>query len=116
MNTFRTNLYTAISCIMGAAALCTGVSTSVQAEDLPTKTVRFDDLNITETAGAKILYNRIRAAARKVCDVSIDGDPILRLAAQQCFDKAVDQAVRDVNAPALSALRFGSANVRLASK
>ena len=117
MNTsIRTKIYTAISCVMGTAALCTALSTSVEAEDVPTKTVRFSDLDITKSDGAKVLYSRIRAAARDVCELSTGADPIMRAAIKACIDKAVDKAVKDVNAPMLTYLRFGSTDVRLAGK
>jgi UrcA family protein len=112
--TLRTKLYTAIYCTLGTAALC---AASVQAaEDVPSKTVRFADLNITTEAGAKVLYSRIRAAAQDVCHDSSGGDPIQRLGVSACIAKAIDKAVRDVNSPVLSSLRFGSGDVRLASK
>ncbi len=117
MNTpIRTRIYTAISCIMSTAALCTTLSTSAEAEDVPSKIVRFKDLDITTSDGAKVLYSRIRAAARDVCGMSAGSDPILRGAITACIDKAVDKAVRDVNAPMLTYLRFGTTDVRLASK
>lgn len=117
MNTIiRSRIYTAISCVMATAALCTAVSTLVEAEDVPSKTVRFSDLNITNSDGAKVLYSRIRAAARDVCELSVGTDPIERLAIKGCIEKAVDKAVKDVNEPMLTYLRFGSTEVRLASK
>lgn len=116
MNTLiRTKIHTALYCGFAAAALC-ALTSSAQAEDVPSKTVKFQDLNITTPAGAKTLYGRIRAAARDVCDSSASGDPMLRLAVHACMEKAIDNAVRKVNAPALTALRFGSNVVRLASK
>ena len=114
--TIRTKLYTAISCVMGAAALSTALSTSVKAEDAPSKTVRFSDLDITKSDGAKVLYSRIRAAAQDVCGLSTNTDPILRMATKGCIEKAIDKAVKDVNAPLLTQLRFGTTDVRLASK
>ena len=114
--TIRIKLYTAISCVMGTAALCSALSTSAAAEDVPTKTVRFHDLDITKSDGAKVLYSRIRAAARDVCEFSTGADPILRAAIKACMDKAIDKAVKDVNAPMLTYLRFGSTDVRLANK
>jgi UrcA family protein len=116
MNTsIRTKIYTAISCLMSTAALCSALSTTAEAEDVPSKVVKFNDLDITTPDGAKVLYKRIRAAARDVCDAS-DTDPVLRGAVKVCIDKAIDKAVKDVNAPMLSNLRFGSSDVRLASK
>ena len=117
MNTsIRTKIYTAISCLMSTAALCTALSTTAAAQDVPHKTVKFNDLDITTPDGAKVLYKRIRAAAREVCDVSTGNDPILRIGTKVCIEKAVDRAVKGVNAPMLTNLRFGSSDVRLASK
>jgi UrcA family protein len=115
--TFRTKLYTAIYCTLGTAALC-ALSASVQAadQDVLTKTVKFADLNITSEAGAKVLYGRIRAAARDVCEASGGRDLFLAAAAHACIEKAIDKAVKDVNSPVLTSLRFGSGGVRLASK
>jgi UrcA family protein len=113
----RTKIYTAVSCLMSTAALCSAVSTSVKAaDDVPSKTVRFHDLDITTPAGAKALYLRIRAAARDVCERSAGSDAIFREAMTGCIDTAIDKAVKDVNAPMLTNLRFGSSDVRLASK
>ena len=116
--TIRTKLYTALYCTLGTAALC-GLSASVEAadQDVPTKTVKFADLNIANLAGAKVLYSRIRAAAREVCAYPASGDPILREAVHACIEKAIDKAVKDVNSPVLTSLRFGgSGDRRLASK
>jgi UrcA family protein len=114
--TIRTKICTAISCVMGTVALCTVLSTSVEAEDVVSKTVRYSDLDLTKSDGAKVLYSRIRAAAEDVCGQSTGTDPILRLAITGCIHQAVDKAVMDVNAPMLTKLRFGSTDVRLASK
>ena len=116
--TIRTKLYTAIYCALGTAAFC-AVSTSVEAaeEGAPSKTVRFSDLNISNPAGAKVLYGRIRVAAREVCELSAGRDPIQRMAVHACIETAIDNAVKKVDAPALTALRFGgNGDTRLASK
>ena len=112
----RTGFYRAIFCTLSLTALAT-VTASVQAAELPTKTVQFADLNLSSAAGAKSLYGRIRGAAKDVCALSIGADPILRVAAHSCIETAIDKAVKEVNAPQLTALRFGgSADIRLASK
>jgi UrcA family protein len=117
MNTsIRIKIYTAISCFMSTAALCSAVSTTAEAEDVPSKIVKFNDLDITTPAGAKVLYKRIRAAARDVCELSTGTDPIMSQSNKVCIDTAIDRAVRKVNAPMLTNLRFGNTDVRLASK
>ena len=108
-------LYTVIYCLLVAAWACTLAATAGAEESLPSKTVRFSDLDISHPAGAKALYARIRAAARDVCALSMAGDPVLRVGASACVDTAIDNAVRKVNAPELTALRFGG-DIRLASK
>jgi|SRR5882762_165262 len=114
--TIRTKLYAAIYCTFGTAALCAASASVEAAEDLPSKTVQFADLNITSQAGAKVLYGRIRAAARDVCRASSGGDPFLRPGVSACIEKAIDKAVKDVNSPVLTSLRFGSGDLRLVSK
>jgi UrcA family protein len=121
MNTIRTKLYAAICVLFGSAAVGTPW-TSAQAQRSepppPTKTVKFADLDIQTVEGAKVLYQRIRLAADQVCQ-ELNSDPVMREAAQGCIDKAIDNAVKKVNAPYLTALRFGNGdnrNVRLASK
>jgi UrcA family protein len=118
MNTIRTKLYAAICVLFGSAAVGTPW-TSAQASEPPppTKTVKFADLDIQTVEGAKVLYHRIRVAADQVC-ASFD-DAVMREAKPHCVATAIDNAVKKVNAPYLTALRFGNgnnSNVRLASK
>ena len=108
--TIRTTLYTASYCALGAAVLCTLTTPAVASDqDVPTKTVRFDDLNVAKAAGAKVLYRRIQAAAQEVCPRSISRDLHLVEVQRACIEQAIDNAVRSVNAVALTELRFGSA-------
>lgn len=102
--TIRTKRLAAIYCIFGAATLCV-LSTPVQAaEGVPSKRVRFDDLNIADPAGAKVLYGRIRAAAREVCASYYSRDLANRAPKQACVKRAIDDGVMKVNAPTLTAL------------
>jgi UrcA family protein len=115
MNTIRTKLYSAICCVIGTAgALALTTSAGADSLDPPSKIVRYGDLDIGTPAGAKVLYRRIQKAARDVCPIQMD---TLQFAASQhaCVNKAIDNAVKGVNAVELTQLRFG-AQVRLASK
>jgi UrcA family protein len=104
MNSTLTKRCAAIYGIFGAATLC-ALSTSVRAtEDVAAKRVRFDDLNITDPAGAKVLYGRIRAAAQTVCASYDRGDPANRALTQECVKKAIGAGVMKVNVPTLTAL------------
>jgi UrcA family protein len=68
-------------------------------------TVRYGDLNLATEAGAQVLYKRIRAAALKVCGPAFAYFyPAEWWQWKACYDAAIDVAVKQVNAPALSAL------------
>jgi UrcA family protein len=116
VNIIRTSFYAAIGVLFGSAAVW-APWTSAQASEEPvvTKTVKFADLDIHTVEGAKILYRRIQMAAQQVCLPS-DGHSMRREPMPQCVNTAIDDAVKKVNAPYLTALRFGNGIVRLASK
>jgi UrcA family protein len=65
------------------------------------RTVKFADLNISNSSGAHVLYRRIRAAAQVVCSpyfFATDGDKA------RCVRDATAVAVTKINQPALSAV------------
>ena len=68
----------------------------------PTVSVRFDDLNLTTTAGVNSLYRRISAAARQVCPDVYSRDLAVVAAGERCQASAVSQAVRELNNPQLA--------------
>lgn len=119
MNNIRTRLYAAICVLFGSAAVGTPWTSAQASEETPpSKTVKFADLDVRTLEGSQALYRRIRIAAYKVCE-SNEHDPVMREAKPRCIDTAIDNAVKKVNAPYLTALRFGtsaSTSVRLASK
>ncbi|HEY2676406.1 MAG TPA: UrcA family protein [Steroidobacteraceae bacterium] len=79
-------------------------------DEFLTQKVSYADLDISKPAGAKVLYNRIVKAAYAVCPNY--GSLIENF---QCINKAIAGAVKQVDSPALSALRSPSV-LRLASK
>jgi UrcA family protein len=111
----RLTLYTALCCALGTAALGGLATAGTAEEDLPTKIVRFDDLDIAKPAGAKVLYHRIQAAAFEVCRGPSGREFQLMGRDHACIEQAIDAAVRSVDSAALTELRFGS-EFRLASK
>jgi UrcA family protein len=120
MNTITvTTIHKAIYCAIGAALLIglAGVSTAAgtQPQDVQTKTVRYEDLDLSKPAGAKALYDRIRVAAQEVCSFSGGWDWRQAAVDRTCTENAIDGAVKKVNSPTLTTLRFGSQTL-LASK
>ena len=74
------------------------------AGDVSQITVHFGDLNIDRTAGATVLYRRIRHAAERACgDPQLPGSHVVSLDWRRCVAQAIDQAVVSVDRPALTA-------------
>ena len=68
-------------------------------------TVKYGDLNLASTAGANALYQRIRAAAHRVC--KLDYEPPYAMhdsGKRECVGRAIDQAIIKVNSPVLVAM------------
>ena len=66
-------------------------------------TVHYADLDVSQPAGAAVLYRRIRNAAKEVCaPLNSRIDAGLQLDA--CVEEAVMNAVKGVNRPALTAV------------
>jgi UrcA family protein len=89
----------AISTAMLLSWMC-GAAPATADEQLRTETVSFRDLNVNSPDGAQALFNRIHAAARRVCSES---DPILQIAANACTRKSEADAVKKANLPQLTA-------------
>jgi UrcA family protein len=107
--TIQTTARAAAVLLCGAIALFTMQATAQAADEgLPARRVSYADLDITKPAGAKVLYGRIVRAAKEVCHFS--GFESLGMAnlVTRCIDHAVDNAVKDVGSPVLSALRPSS--------
>jgi UrcA family protein len=81
-----------------ATALAVGMLTGVaHGAEVPTQTVRFQDLNLNTDAGVRVLYKRIQGAANQVCG-DVDGRELaVAQAHKACVDKAVADAVAAVN-------------------
>jgi UrcA family protein len=99
-------LRTAVAYAVLATCAAIGAVGSVHAAgaDAPTRTVRYSDLNLSTEQGAIVLYQRIVAAATRVCaaDNMIDLDAMAT--ARVCREEVIAKAVRDVNSPMLVSL------------
>ena len=109
MNTTIQNTTRAAAFLCGAIALCTLQVTALAAGNgLASKRVSYADLDISQPAGAKVLYSRIAAAAQQVCALSGYKDLGAMQRVNGCVDRAINNAVMEVGSPALSALRPSS--------
>ena len=91
-----------------AAAVCLLGSATASAGPIESRstTVSFRDLDLSNPYGVTTLYQRIKAAAEKVCGYQ-GTDFIERSIWRGCVRGAVDDAVAKVNNPLLTALHTG---------
>ena len=88
-----TGIFVALATSFGAANAADPSSASI--------TVKFADLDIASPSGARVLYERIRAAAQSACSYfwfKTDADEA------RCLQNTIAKAVTKVNQPALSAI------------
>ena len=95
--------------IAGLVASVTGFA-GTPAVDAPSVSVRYDDLNLSTSAGVNTLYRRISMAAREVCPDIYSRDPHVFVAARYCQAAAVTKAVSEVNNPRLAMLHAAHAS------
>lgn len=72
----------------------------------PTVKLHFDALDASSSAGARLLYDRIKDAARTVCRDGADWYPTVHWAHQECLQATVDHAVAELHVPAITAMHL----------
>jgi UrcA family protein len=87
---------------LAAVTLVVAFAGGAYAQQAPQLHVKYGDLNISTTAGANVLYRRIRAAAVQVCGVPDHRELARSAQAEACTARAVADAVAKVDAPALT--------------
>ena len=90
----KTQIKNAVMGVAVATAMLVGVA---QGAEAPTKTVRYQDLNLNTDAGVQVLYKRIHGAANVVCGGYDAHDLVIARAHKACVDKAITDAVAAVN-------------------
>ena len=86
------------------AALVAAFAAGAQAQGVAQIHVKYADLNVDKPAGAAVLYQRIRAAAEKVCAMPGSRELDRAVKAKACITNATANAVAAVNVPALTGL------------
>jgi UrcA family protein len=114
MNT-STQLSRILAATIFAALTCSIATVSFASDSDPLQVkVKYGDLNVSSTSGAATLYNRIRVAADTVCrpfHAFSNADLAGRAIFNSCLQKAMNNAINEVNEPAL----FTIANAKSAT-
>jgi UrcA family protein len=81
------------------------INGAVTVTSAPTLTVSFADLDINKPRGLEVLYSRIEHAAKAVCNLDYMPKSLSRARhSKACYTTAIDDAVRQINRPTLTAL------------
>ena len=91
---------------LAAAAPCVLAGPNPNPLFNPRVTVRFDDLNTSTTAGNRVLYGRISAAATSVCSSAGGWYPTEHWAREDCYRATMAHVVTQLNVPLLTALHL----------
>jgi UrcA family protein len=76
----------------------------VTVSSAPTLRVSYAELDINKPRGLEVLYGRIQRAAKIVCGYDFSPQELARARqAKACYNDAIDDAVRQINRPTLTA-------------
>ena len=85
-----------------AAVLLSGGAQALSVGDVRQRVVNYSDLNLSNEAGAAVLYQRITHAAHIVCQLPMPWDGVIAARVRTCIQSAKARSVSEVNAPALT--------------
>ena len=91
-------LLTVYGSIVGVASVF-----ATEIEAVPQQVVRLGDLNLRDSRGVAVAYNRLLWAAQRVCAGADSADYWVRESAAPCIIQAVSRAIDSLGAPRLSA-------------
>lgn len=78
---------------------------AVTVRDVPTIRVSYAELDINKPRGLEVLYSRIQRAAKTVCGFDYSMRDLSRgRHVTSCYQAAVEDAVKQINRPTLTAL------------
>ena len=116
---FTTSTLISLSAAMAVGFAACGQSAAAQDSEVFSTTVFYGDLNLANEAGARVMLQRIRNAAEKVCGTEYDGDPLSRLMEwAPCVKSTTARAVAAFGNPIVTVLnsdKHGAAPKTLAS-
>ena len=93
--------------VFGLGASATAIAASPSQFEDSAISVSFADLNIQNSAGAKVLYSRLQQASESVCNVEsfTELGSLSRLAeAQACYTETLNEAVAKIDSAALQVI------------
>lgn len=103
---------TIFSLLAAAAVAAPAIGSAAPPRQLDNLSVRvsYADLDIHSTAGAKVLYSRLKRAAEEVCGIRahiINGSLAQTLKTRECFRDTLEASVEKIDSDALEEVHAG---------
>jgi UrcA family protein len=98
------------------AATLIGDIAAAKERDAASTVVNYTDLDLTRSVDTARLYARLKYASQKVCNSYDSRELRTRDLYAECVDKALNNAVAEVNDAKLSSLHAAEPRIRLARK
>ena len=92
----------ALGGLLGPLTAQSATTVTTHGTEAVSRVVRFGDLNLDSHAGVETLYTRIKSAAKEVCEPAMVFIPDTYLRLRRCRERAVGQAVADVQSSQLT--------------
>jgi len=95
-------------------ALALGLQSAhaVPSRNVPSVVVQFADLDLSRSEGVAVLYQRLRGAARTLCEPLNARDLEMQMNFRTCLQSAISAAVADIDRDALSTYYEAQTNGR----
>ena len=90
--------------LLGTTALSSTAALAASPPTVATRSVNYVQADLNDPASAAALYKRIQRAARLVCEQPFAREVDHYAEFKTCYDRAVDAAVANVDATALTAV------------
>ena len=104
----KTTLTTVIAALAALSAIAAGhpaaAGTQIGSPDTRSTRVSYADLNLQSEAGARTMFQRIRHAARSVCEINLNDEWDGRVQYFACVRDTTDRAVATLNSPLVAAM------------
>lgn len=116
VQSFRSASRSAVWTAFGAAAISLFAANVHAGDAQEGRAVSYADLDLSQQKDARVLYARLRFAAKSACGEPDTRDLRMSWVAEMCYRETLSEAVAKVNHSAVSALHVSDKSVRVAQR
>jgi UrcA family protein len=106
----------ALGALLGPLTARGAPTVTTRGAEAASRIVRFGDLNLDSHSGIETLYTRIKSAAKEVCEPLMFSSSHTYLRLRRCQERAVGQAVADVQSSQLTTFHMSMTDPMAAAR